>query len=94
MPGAQRLATRGARGGGSTGSAGGGGDASPIQLIVFDLDGTLIDTLEDIRSALNFALTHFELPLLSRESVMLNVGDGVDDLLRFALGDSGVPLEA
>ncbi len=59
-----------------------------IKLVVFDLDGTLIDTIDDIGHALNSTLHHYQLPPLSRHEVMDAIGDGVDDMLRSAIRHS------
>ncbi len=64
--------------------------ATPITTIVFDLDGTLVDTIEDIRGALNAALTAFGKPPISTPTVIGLIGGGVDDMLRDAIGDSPI----
>jgi len=51
------------------------------KVIVFDLDGTLLDTLEDLRNAVNFALSHFHYPLRSLEQVRKDIGNGVSKLI-------------
>ena len=56
------------------------------KLILYDLDGTLIDSFEDIGRALNSALAKSGLPLLSLQKVKSFVGDGADVLLERALG--------
>ena len=45
-------------------------------LIVFDLDGTLFNTLGDLAVAVNFALAHFGLPQHSEERVRTFIGNG------------------
>jgi len=55
-------------------------------LLVFDLDGTLVDTVGDIGLALNKALDNFSLPAMNRTDVINAIGDGVDDMLRLAVG--------
>ncbi len=59
----------------------------PVRSIIFDLDGTLVDTLEDITASVNFTLTKLGVKPLPRETVRQYVGDGVDVLLMRALGD-------
>jgi phosphoglycolate phosphatase len=56
-----------------------------IDLVMFDLDGTLADTGQDLADAVNFTRSHFELPPLSRELVLAQVGRGVEYLLRHAV---------
>ena len=38
-----------------------------IDTIIFDLDGTLLNTLEDLRDSVNFALSNQHFPLRSLE---------------------------
>ncbi len=48
---------------------------------VFDLDGTLLDTLEDLYFSVNRALAHFALPERTKEEVQAFVGNGVEMLM-------------
>lgn len=57
----------------------------PYQTAVFDLDGTLLDTLEDLYLATNQALTRHGLPCRTRDEVRLFVGNGVEMLIRRAV---------
>ncbi|MBP3571121.1 MAG: HAD family hydrolase [Clostridia bacterium] len=57
----------------------------PYQTAVFDLDGTLLDTLEDLYLATNAALERHSLPRRSRNEVRLFVGNGVEMLIRRAV---------
>lgn len=52
---------------------------------VFDLDGTLLDTLDDISHCMNQTLTHFGLDTHSPEEYKLMVGTGAFDLVRKAV---------
>jgi phosphoglycolate phosphatase len=61
-------------------------------LFIFDLDGTLADTREDIAGSLNHALGRLGLPALGLETVTRLVGDGARVLLERALGP-GAPGE-
>ena len=54
---------------------------------LFDLDGTLLDTLDDLHSAVNYALGVCEMPLRTREEVRRFIGDGVAKLMERALGE-------
>ena len=58
-------------------------------LLVFDLDGTLIDSSLDLCLAVNAAMEHVGAPLLPREVITSYVGDGAAMLVRRALGDPG-----
>jgi phosphoglycolate phosphatase len=55
--------------------------------VIFDLDGTLADTLDDIAASLNHALQSLGLPPQPREAVALMVGDGALMLTKRALGE-------
>jgi len=44
--------------------------------VIFDLDGTLVNTLRDIAESVNFALSKFQQPTHPVESYRLKVGDG------------------
>jgi phosphoglycolate phosphatase len=57
----------------------------PYQTAVFDLDGTLLDTLEDLYRATNTALEDHSLPRRSRDEVRMFVGNGVEMLIRRAV---------
>jgi phosphoglycolate phosphatase len=54
-------------------------------VIIFDLDGTLVDAFGDIHAALNHALGLHGLPLHSMESVRGFVGNGLSNLVRRAV---------
>ena len=51
------------------------------EAVIFDLDGTLLDTLEDLRSSVNHALRTFGLPERSLEEIRTFVGNGVRNLM-------------
>ena len=57
-----------------------------IHLLICDLDGTLVDTLEDIAQSLNFTLGSLGRPQLTLDRVRHFVGDGMAMLLTRALG--------
>lgn len=59
----------------------------PVRLLIFDLDGTLVNTLEDITASLSFTLSRLGRPLLPMDTVRQYVGDGIATLLSRALGD-------
>jgi phosphoglycolate phosphatase len=52
---------------------------------LFDLDGTLIDSLPDLTTAINLLRSELSLPPLPRETVAQLVGDGATMLVRRAL---------
>lgn len=51
------------------------------EAVIFDLDGTLVDTLDDLTDSVNFALSSFGFPMRSREEVRSFVGNGVRKLV-------------
>ena len=53
--------------------------------VIFDLDGTLLDTLDDLTDATNAALRHFGCPERTKEEVRRFVGNGAERLIRLAL---------
>jgi len=58
-----------------------------MRLVIFDLDGTLIDSRLDLIHSVNAMLRHFEHPQLPGDVVASYVGDGAPMLVRRALGD-------
>ncbi len=60
-----------------------------IRLIVFDLDGTLIDSRKDLANSINAMLTEFHREPLPEEIIAEYIGDGAGMLVRRALGDPG-----
>ncbi len=52
---------------------------------IFDLDGTVADTLEDLKSALNKMLTALDLPNIDREKVRASINHGVTHLVKCCL---------
>lgn len=56
------------------------------EIVVFDLDGTLLDSLADIGHALNSALAEAGLPVHELGSVRRMVGHGLGELVRQAVG--------
>ena len=57
----------------------------PIKAIIFDLDGTLLDTLEDIADAVNGVLSERGFPSHRIDAYRYFVGDGSETLVRRAL---------
>jgi phosphoglycolate phosphatase len=57
-----------------------------LDLIVFDLDGTLIDSKQDLSCAVNAARANSGMPPLDNETVYSYVGEGAPVLIRRALG--------
>ena len=51
------------------------------KLLIFDLDGTLINTLKDLNASSNFALKKFNYPLRTLEQTRCDIGNGVAMLI-------------
>jgi phosphoglycolate phosphatase len=60
---------------------------SPPRLLVFDLDGTLIDSRIDLCNSVNATLAHFGKPELPEAVISSYIGDGASLLVRRAIGD-------
>ena len=54
--------------------------------VVFDLDGTLLDTLDDLWLSVNAALQKFGLPVRTRDEVRAFIGNGIVKLMQRASG--------
>ena len=63
------------------------------KMILWDLDGTLIDTLDDLGEAVSHTLRLRGLPTHGREDYRRMVGHGVRNLVKRALEASGVQIE-
>ncbi len=57
------------------------------KLLIFDLDGTLIDSREDLANSINAMLSHFGKKDLPHEVIASYIGDGAPMLVRRSLGD-------
>ena len=55
------------------------------EVVIFDLDGTILDTLPDLSTAVNYALSRRGLPPHSLEEYKMMVGEGIRNLCRLAL---------
>jgi phosphoglycolate phosphatase len=58
-----------------------------FDLLIFDLDGTLVDSRLDLANAVNATLRHMGMDTLANERVYTYVGNGAPMLVRRALGD-------
>ena len=63
-------------------------DPHRVRLLVFDLDGTLIDSRLDLIHSVNAMLRHIGRPELDGDVIASYVGDGAPALVRRALGDA------
>src|SRR5579862_283869 len=65
-------------------------DPHSIKLVIFDLDGTLIDSRLDLVHSVNAALRHIGRPELPDDVIASYVGDGAPVLIQRALGGEAV----
>ena len=61
-----------------------GGEAA-YRLYIFDLDGTLLDTLRDLAASLNYAMEQCNYPTHTIEEIRMMVGNGVATLIKIAV---------
>jgi len=61
-----------------------------VELLIFDFDGTLIDSKYDIATSVNLTLEDLGLPLRSQEEIFGFVGDGIKRLLQLSVGEQNV----
>ena len=59
----------------------------PLKLIIFDLDGTLVDTKQDITTALNYALKQYGIQELTVQDTVKMVGEGITRLIEKVIGN-------
>ena len=59
-----------------------------IKAVIFDLDGTLLNTLEDLKESTNFALCKFGYPERTLNEVRCFVGNGVKKLIERAVPEN------
>src|ERR1700761_3585909 len=65
-------------------------DPRQIKFVIFDLDGTLIDSRLDLVHSVNAALRHIGRPELPDDVIASYVGDGAPALIQRALGGEAV----
>ena len=63
--------------------------SAQLRLLVFDLDGTLIDSRRDLVEAVNAALGEFDLPAQDEDRIASYIGDGAGMLVQRALAFAG-----
>ncbi len=62
--------------------------SADIKLLIFDLDGTLVNTISDLAASVDYALTQLNLPTHSIEEYKSFVGDGTLLLIQRSLPES------
>jgi phosphoglycolate phosphatase len=63
-----------------------------ITLIIFDLDGTLVNSIVDITNSLNHAIEPYKLEKMTVEKTMSLVGEGLTALVEKVLGRENAPI--
>lgn len=100
-PAGRRPGKAGGRSGPESGNQSGNQSATPpgaprqprLRAVVFDLDGTLIDSAPDIHAGLNRTLARAGLAPLSLAAVKLMIGDGAKSLVARGFAAAGASLE-
>lgn len=64
------------------------------KLVIFDLDGTLLDTIADLAAAANHALQKAGFPVYDTETIRTFVGNGISKLLERALPEGARTAES
>ncbi|MGD1076074.1 MAG: HAD-IA family hydrolase [Thermodesulfovibrionales bacterium] len=64
-----------------------------IQLVIFDLDGTLVDSSEDITNALNYALMPHGFKPLAVDDTVKMVGEGLTRLIDQVIGNGDISVK-
>ncbi|MEG1971570.1 MAG: HAD hydrolase-like protein, partial [Oscillospiraceae bacterium] len=63
-----------------------------MELVIFDLDGTLVDTLKDLQNCMNVVLQRHDFPPRTLEEIKSFVGNGIKKLTQRAV-PQGTPTE-
>ena len=67
--------------------------AMKINTVIFDCDGTLLDTFQDLKNAVNYALKAHNYPLHDDDYVRLRIGHGVSNLVKWTMPESASEAE-
>ena len=59
-----------------------------VETMIFDFDGTLANTGDDLADGLNYTLQMMNLPTIATEVILTFVGDGIGKLLERSLGEA------
>ena len=69
------------------------GNGKPgVAAVLFDLDGTLLDTAPDLLFALNAALAEANLPACPGEGIKPHISGGARAMLRYVFAENGIPM--
>ena len=61
------------------------------KLAIFDFDGTLFDSIDDVVVCFNKVLTIYGFPTLTRDEYIPCLGGNIDDIVSKVLGDNNTP---
>ncbi len=61
-----------------------------FDLVIFDLDGTLVDTETDVYNSLNLALAKMGLPTITMQTARKAIGPGPNEFIKYVLGDANL----
>ena len=61
------------------------------RLFIFDFDGTLFNSVDDVVKCLNEALTIFNFPTLTRDEYIGRLGGDIDEIVSLVLRDNDLP---
>ena len=61
--------------------------------VIFDLDGTILDTLDDLADSVNFALKKHGLPVRENTEIRSFLGNGMVNLVKLSAGDKAENIE-
>jgi phosphoglycolate phosphatase len=64
-----------------------------VPVLIFDLDGTLVDSKKDLTSSVNHVRSTFHLPSLTEHEISSFIGDGAQMLIQRALGADATPAD-
>lgn len=59
--------------------------------VLYDMDGTVLDTLGDLVNAVNYTLEHFNMPLRTEKQIMSYLGNGAKNLITCAAPEGTAP---
>lgn len=66
----------------------------PLKLIIFDLDGTLVDSIHDIYAALQACCNHFNISNIPKTSIRQFVGPGAEELIKATIKGTSISLNS
>jgi len=71
----------------------GGNQMKKFDTVIFDMDGTLLDTLDDLTDSVNYALSSYGYPVREKKEIRRFLGNGASNLIRLSMPDKADSLE-